>query len=71
MAITLYTSEFTNDDIEPLLACRLIPLDKSPDIQTIGIRETLRRIMIGKTVMATIKTEVIESAGILKSVCRS
>ena len=38
--------------LDALLACQLIPLDKSPGICPIGIGEVLRRI-IGKTVMYT------------------
>ena len=39
-----------NNSLEPLLECRLIPLNKNPGLRPIGIGEILRRI-IGKTSM--------------------
>lgn len=49
-------------DIEAYLSYRLIPLDKLPDVRTTGIGEILRRI-VGKTVVATVKAQVVRSAG--------
>ena len=51
--------------LNPLLACRLIPLDKSPGIRPIGIGEVLRRI-IGKSVMHVMKDDVSISTGCLQ-----
>ena len=47
------------------MACRLIPLDKSPGVRPIGIGDILRRI-IGKAVMAVIKPDVLEATGCAK-----
>ena len=51
--------------LNPLLACRLIPLDKSPGIRPIGIGEVLRRI-IGKSAMHVMKDDISISAGCLQ-----
>ena len=51
--------------MNPLLACRLIPLDKSPGLRPIGIGEVLRRI-IGKSVMSIIRDDVGIAAGSLQ-----
>ena len=51
-----------NNCLEPLLACRLIPLNKNPGFRPIGIGEILRRI-IGKTVARVIKQDVMSSVG--------
>ena len=51
--------------LDPLLACRLIPLDKSPGIHPIGSGEVLRRI-IGTSVMSVIKNDVGATAGSLQ-----
>ena len=48
--------------ITPLMACRLIPLDKDPGLRPIGIGEVLRRI-IGKMVVQTLKPDLQEGAG--------
>ena len=48
--------------IEPLNACRLIPLNKNPGVRPIGIGEVLRRI-IGKAVMKVFKDDVQTAAG--------
>ena len=53
------------NSIEPLLASRLIPLDKNPGLRPIGIGETLRRI-IGKTVARFLKQDVMDSVGLLQ-----
>ena len=53
------------NSIEPLLASRLIPLDKNPGLRPIGIGETLRRI-IGKTVARFLKQDVVDSVGSLQ-----
>ena len=52
-------------NIEALLGCRLIPLDKCPGLRPIGVGEVLRRIA-GKAVMAVVKEDVQTSAGSLQ-----
>ena len=51
--------------IEPLTACRLIPLNKNPGLRPIGVGETLRRI-VGKAVSWIVKQEAMEAAGPLQ-----
>ena len=51
--------------IEPLVNCRLIPLDKNPGIRPIGIGEVLRRIM-GKAVSSFTKEDTMKSVGPLQ-----
>ena len=54
-------SEIINDDsIGPLMASRLIPLNKMPGLRPIGVGEVLRRI-IGKVVMSTLKPDVVKA----------
>ena len=48
--------------LQPLLACRLIPLDKKPGVRPIGICEVLRRIL-GKAIMTVIKEDVLRATG--------
>ena len=53
--------------IEPLVACRLIPLAKKPSgIRPIGVGETLRRLM-GKTVSWVLNEEIKSAAGPLQT----
>ena len=52
-------------DLEAYLACRLIPLDKSPGVRPIGIGEVLRRI-VGKAIISVIRPDIINSAGFLQ-----
>lgn len=40
-------------------ACRLVPLDKSPGVQPIGVVEVCRRI-IGEAVSGIVKLDIIE-----------
>ena len=47
--------------IAPLLACRLIALDKNPGVRPIGIRDTACCI-IAKAVISAIKDDVLDSA---------
>ena len=52
--------------IEPLVACRLIPLDKGGGaVRPIGVGEVLRRIM-AKCVMKILKHDVIDASGSLQ-----
>jgi len=62
----LCTDVQQNDSLEPLLASRLIPLNKNPGLRPIGIGETLRRI-IGKSVARALKQEVTNSVGSLQA----
>ena len=48
--------------IERLVACRLIPLDKSPGIRPIGVGEVLRRI-IGKAILTVLKSDILNVTG--------
>ena len=48
--------------IEVLVVCRLIPLDKSPDIRPIGVGEVLRRI-IGKAILTVLKSDILNVTG--------
>ena len=43
-------------------SCRLVPLDKCPGVRPVGIGEVVRRI-IGKTVMRTVKHDLLEAVG--------
>ena len=66
MAIKLCTENcFENGGISPLVACRLIPLDKDPGLRPIGIGEVLRRI-IGKMVVLVLRPDIQEGAGELQ-----
>ena len=66
--IALMARTLCSHDIEdpinmlPLMACCLIPLDKSPGVRPIGIGEIIRRI-ITKAVMAVVKPDVLEATG--------
>ena len=51
--------------MEAFLACRLIPLDKNPDLRHIGIGEVLRCI-VGKVVVTHIRGEIVTSVGSLQ-----
>ena len=56
---------YATSDIEALLSCRLIPLDKCPGLRPIGIGEVLRRIA-GKVFMTVVKGDVQDSVGSLQ-----
>ena len=58
-------SEGSGRNIECLVSCTLIPLDKNPGVRPIGIGEVLRRI-IGKAVMHHLKNDVLSAAGNLQ-----
>ena len=45
-------------NIEGLVACRLIPLDKSPGVRPIGVGEVLQRI-IGKAILTVLKSDIL------------
>ena len=55
-----------SSSLEAYIASRLVPLVKEPaGIRPIGIGEVLRRI-IGKTIVAAVKPEIMESSGSLQ-----
>ena len=51
--------------ISPLLACRLIALDKNPGVRPIGIGDTVRRIL-AKAVLSVVKLDIQEASGCLQ-----
>ena len=51
------------EDIDALVACHLVALDKCPGIHPIGIGETLRRI-IGKTLCSVTRYDLNDACGI-------
>ena len=54
------------DSLEAFLASRLIPLDKTAGLKPIGVGEVIRRI-IGKTVVHTLKEDIIRSIANLQA----
>ena len=58
-------------NLEVLLACQLMPLNKSPGKRAIEIEEDLRQIM-GETIILTIEKNVVQPKGSLqvRSRCR-
>lgn len=50
-----------NFSLAPLMASRLVPLDKKPGLRPIGVGEVLRRIM-GKVVMRTFSEDVANAS---------
>ena len=65
MAKSLCATLHTPKSIEPLLASRLIPLNKNPGLRPIGVGEVLRRI-IGKMVAKVVMEDVTKSVGSLQ-----
>ena len=61
----LCTEKLRSNNIEALLASRLIPLDKHPGLRPIGVGEVLRRIT-GKVVVSVLRKDVIASVGSLQ-----
>ena len=59
------TSLVDPKSISPLLACRLIALDKSPGVRPIGIGDTARRI-IAKAVLSVVRSDVQDASGCLQ-----
>ena len=55
----------TTTSLKAFTACRLIPLDKKPALQPIGVGEILRRIA-GKVNMIVFKKDITDAAGSLK-----
>ena len=62
LAKRLCTTLVDPKGISPLLACRLIALDKCPGVTPIGIGETQRRIN-AKTILVATKGDLQEAAG--------
>ena len=66
MTRTLCTTYIDPATIEPLVASRLIPLDKGEGaVRLIGVGEVIRRI-IGKCVMSVSKGDLVEASGSLQ-----
>ena len=65
VARRLSTEFIDPEGIKALVACRLIPLNKNPGVRPIGVCETVRRI-IGKTILAVIKSEILSATGALQ-----
>ena len=66
MTRTLCTTYIDPPTIEPLVASRLIPLDKGEGaVRPIGVGELIRRI-VGKCVMNIAKGDVVEPSGSLQ-----
>ena len=62
----LCTQYIDPGNIEPIIASRLIPLDKGEGaVRPIGVGEVIRRI-IGKYVMKIAKKDVVETSGSLQ-----
>ena len=62
LAKRLCTTLVDPKGVSPLLACRLIALNKCPGVRPIGICETPRRI-IAKAVLQAIKYDIMEAVG--------
>ena len=62
LAKRLCTAFVNPQGLAPLLACRLIALDKNPGVHPIGICETARRI-ISKAVLFVIRDDIQQAAG--------
>ena len=62
MARRIATETVHPQCVRSFIACRLIPLSKSPEVRPIGICETLRRI-IGKVIMKIVGPEIQSVVG--------
>ena len=60
-----YVQKWLTPVVSAFVACRLIALDKCPGVQPIGVGEVVRRI-VGKVVLATVKMDILETAGPLQ-----
>ena len=58
---SICTKEINDTSLAPLMASRLVPLDKNPGLRPIGVGEVLRRIM-GKVVMSTFSKDVARAS---------
>ena len=62
VAIRISTTYVHPSSIAPLLACRLIALDKHPGVRPIGIGDTARRI-IAKAVLSITQPDIQDALG--------
>ena len=62
VARRMCTQFIDHNALAPLLACRLIALDKNPGVRPIGVCEVPRRI-ISKAILFVIKGDIQEAAG--------
>lgn len=65
VAKCLCSSYIDPSTVSPLLACRLIALDKCPGVRPIGIGDMARRI-IAKSVLAVVHGDIQDAAGSLQ-----
>ena len=66
MTKIMYKQYIDSTTIEPLMASRLIPLDKGEGaVRPIGVGEVLRRIL-AKCVMNVVKEDVVHASGSLQ-----
>ena len=63
--IKLCTVSVNPDGISALVACRLLPINKSPGIRPIGVGEVPRRI-IAKAVIRLLRDDIREATGPLQ-----
>ena len=63
MARRLCTEHVDPQVIQPLIACRLIPLSKNPGVRPIGVCEALRRLL-GKAILRVVGPYVREVTGL-------
>ena len=66
VARRLCTQEVDPKELMVFVACRLIPLDKKPGVQPIGIGDISRRI-IAKAILYVIRTDIQLAAGALQT----
>ena len=52
-------------NLAPLLASRLVALDKKPGVQPIGVGETARQI-VAKAIMMTLRSDILDVTGTLQ-----
>ena len=62
VAKRLCTEHVNPDGVAPLLASRLIAIDKCPGVRPIGVGETSRHI-IGKAVLTALKEDILDATG--------
>ena len=65
LARRLCTTFVDTKGLAPLLACRLVALDKNPGVRPIGIGEAARRI-IAKTILHVTREDIQQAAGSLQ-----
>ena len=65
LVLKLCATEDLSSLLEEFLLCRLIPLDKNPGLQPIGIGEVLHRIA-SKVVLSHIREDIISDVGSLQ-----